>query len=290
MEISLSAVIEAARRRRAGITAEVAGYLVLLAVKEVAGRSCDVAADRLRLTETGELRLVAAADGTSERDIEAKLRHLLAALLALAQSAAPALASAAERAALGDLGLFQSELTAALIPINHAAARRALARLYREAHRALGAGAGARVLEDQRTTTPSPHPVSAATPLPASVALPTVPSLATASESPAERREDSAVLDIDVVVDFAGTRHSTDLHLTAPVSVGSDAGAATAEISRVAFDERPSHAEVARPSATSGDAPDVGCRSDLRQLLAGFLAHTRSDERMAADLRRMVGL
>jgi hypothetical protein len=38
------------------------------------------------------------------------------------------------------------------------------------------------------------------------------------------------------------------------------------------------------------DYSEPAVRSDVRQLIEGFLAHTRSDERMAADLRKMLGL
>jgi len=44
------------------------------------------------------------------------------------------------------------------------------------------------------------------------------------------------------------------------------------------------------PFASSGDPEPAPQRSDLRELLKGYLAHTRCEEHMSADLRRMIGL
>ena len=44
------------------------------------------------------------------------------------------------------------------------------------------------------------------------------------------------------------------------------------------------------PSAIDEPVVNVGCRSDLQELLASFLSHTRSEERMTRELRRMIGV
>lgn len=276
MEITLSAVIEAARLRRAGVTAEVAGYIVLLAVQELARSPRRVTTDALLLTELGELRVANGGDRAGEMEIETALRQLLATLTGLAQSAAPALKLAAERSAGGHLGSLEVELTSALIPINHAAARRALARLYREAHKSrvetLSLAAESRTL-----STPSPTPVSVAqrpsgdAPLraPASVSL-AVPA------APAE--PSGAELEIDVdVTGFEARRAETAAAPVVPSPLPS---------------ERMSPGQIAVGARASESTPQepTAHRSDLRELLAGFLSHTRSEEQMTADLRRMIGL
>lgn len=278
MEVSLSAVIEAARLRRAGITAEVAGYLVLLAV-EVAREAHHVAPDSLRLSEAGELTGSTASEAASETDVEAALRSLLRTLLALAQATAPALAAAAERAPRGDLAAFRAELAAALIPINHAAARRALARLYREARRACGAPISAEGGESSRGATPSPTPASALAMSPAhSASSPGGLEIAPL----AEEHDGAPALEIDVVVELGDGREAlaataAQPGLVGPPSAGPEDGA-------------PIETGLSAPAPTADADPVVGFRSDLSELISGFLAYTRSDEKMAAELRRMVGL
>jgi hypothetical protein len=56
------------------------------------------------------------------------------------------------------------------------------------------------------------------------------------------------------------------------------------------LDEEYSPTFAAASAAPDEDLEPSAQRSDLRELLNGFLAHTRCEERMAADLRRMIGL
>jgi hypothetical protein len=44
------------------------------------------------------------------------------------------------------------------------------------------------------------------------------------------------------------------------------------------------------PFASYGQPEPLPQRSDLRELLKGYLSHTRCEEQMTADLRRMIGL
>src|SRR4051812_30083144 len=106
MEVTLSRVIEAARQRRAAVTAEVAGHIVLLALRSVADQPQQVSFETLQLSAEGEVVVLAsgAADGI---ECERELRALLGALLGLSQSAPPALEAASVRAPSGDLSAFQ---------------------------------------------------------------------------------------------------------------------------------------------------------------------------------------
>jgi hypothetical protein len=135
MQVRLSEITVAARARLAPLTAEVAGYIVWLVATEALADARSVSAERIGVTAAGEVTL-AAGEPEPALDSERELRRLLGDLLALCQSGTPALKRASERAASGDLESLQRELGAALIPINHAASRRALARLYRETDRA----------------------------------------------------------------------------------------------------------------------------------------------------------
>jgi hypothetical protein len=137
MDISIDLVVEAARRRLAALTPEVVGYVVLLAAQRLAPRPSRVSPVSVFLTESGDVH-VRPEPTASELEVEAALRGLLAILLELSPSPAPAITAVAEARPNGSLQAFTAELSAALIPINHAAAHRALARLYRETVRAQG--------------------------------------------------------------------------------------------------------------------------------------------------------
>jgi len=273
MDISLDRVLEAARERRATLTPEVAGYVILLAAQQLAAERSEVSAHSVHLDETGDV-LVERTSAASELDIEAELRGLLGALIGVCSSPPPAIVAVAERAATGDLRGLVSEVSAALIPINHSAAHRALARLYREARRADGYAAGV----------PLP-PIAAGSPRHESVPAPLAPG-------------DPGELDIDVVVEplpaFVNAPDGLGRDLLAPdlptrhpeIRLGS---ADDPVISQLETDAPSAPDEVLRlvPAA----APRWSeARSDVHQLLRAFLAETRSIEPMLRVLRDMIGL
>ena len=79
MEITLDAITRAARHRLAAITAEGAGYLVLLVVQQMGTAPRRISASVVRLGEAGEVGLAHAEPSTVEQ-AEADCRTLLAAL------------------------------------------------------------------------------------------------------------------------------------------------------------------------------------------------------------------
>jgi hypothetical protein len=206
MDLTLSKVVEAARQRRAAVTAEVGGYIVLLLLQLQGSGPRRVAPELVGLTAAGEVEL-APSPAAERREVEAGLRGLLASLLALSQSAPPALRATSERAATGDLAAFEAELTAALIPINHAASRRALARVFRETQKAQRAFSGAEQeresaapasLTTPQPSTPVPGPARAAPKMPVPEARVSAP------EPPASVAEPAPPeIEIDVDVDVA---------------------------------------------------------------------------------------
>lgn len=226
MEIALSRVMEAARQRRAAITTEVAGYVVLLAAREVTGSPRLAGPEQVFLDEAGDIR-VAPGPAEAAHVAERALRQLLATLVSLCPSPAPALSAAVERATAGDLDALQQELLAALIPLNQAAARRALARLYRETSKSVP---GAREI------TPDPPP---------------------------------AVMDVEIDVD---------------ISAGAPSPAPEREPRAPSLEQR------ATPDPSATRSSSEASNSDLRVLIANFLAETRSEARMAEQLRRIVGV
>jgi len=139
MSVTLSEVKRAARAHRAPLAGESAGYLVLAIADQVLQAPRRVQVDDVQLAEDGGLRVIS-AQASSEEEAELSLRRTLDQLLGVASSGSAALTRASRRTAtLGLAGLVR-ELEAALIPVNRAAARRALSRLHRETARALESG------------------------------------------------------------------------------------------------------------------------------------------------------
>ncbi|MEO6600614.1 MAG: hypothetical protein ABIQ16_12110 [Polyangiaceae bacterium] len=139
MSVTLSEVKRAAKAHRAPLAGESAGYLVLAIADQVLSAPRLVEASGIQLTEDGALRVVS---GNASSDVEAELalRRALDQLLLVASSGSAALTRASRRTAPVGLAAFVRELEAALIPVNRAAARRALARVQRETSRALLSG------------------------------------------------------------------------------------------------------------------------------------------------------
>jgi hypothetical protein len=252
MPISLGRVLEAARERRATLTPEVAGYVILLAAQQLAVECCRVSAQSVLLDETGDV-LVERASGASELETEAVLRGLLGALIAVCRLPPPAIVAVSERAPSGDLRGLVAELSAALIPINHSAAHRAIARLHRETRRADGRATDAALASiAERSAEPAASPV------------PVVP-VALPLAEPAE-------LDIDVVVEpEASAVRDVALLPDPPTFV-------------------PEEAPEAPPRDPAAAPRWAEARSDLEPLLRAFLAETRSVEPMLRTLREMIGL
>ena len=207
----------------------------------------------------GELRVVDDR-AASELEVEAELRQLLATLTLFAQSAAPALKLAGERQAVGNLRDLESELQAALIPLNHAAARRAVARLFRETSKVRVERASV-ISEPVVVPTPSPRPVQVRPP----------------------------ALDLDIDVEF--DVEFDERIEAAPMAAARESSPRLAARENTPLPSSPNW-ESSLPQIPRSEpvAEPMGHRSDLRELLAGFLSHTRCEEHMTADLRRMIGL
>jgi len=139
MSVTLQDVVRAARQRAVPLSSENAGYLAL-AVGERAGsspRRLNVL--QVELAADASVHL-GAGEACSTEEAERDLRQLLASLLEVASSPGPALVRCAAREPGGGLANFNGELEKALIPLNRAAARRALLRLVRETERAVHSG------------------------------------------------------------------------------------------------------------------------------------------------------
>lgn len=254
MDISLDRVIEAAQRRLAALTPEVAGYIMLLTTRALEPARLEVSGASVLLTEGGEVH-VRPGPTVSEHEVETALRELLALLLELSGAPAPAITAVAAAPPNAGLSAFTEDLSAALIPINHAAARRALARLYRETYRAEG-------LSVDREPSPPSSPVAAETPSSLTAAPPPV----TAIYGAADLRE------LDIEVDL-----EPEAEPRQPAELGEPNGV------------EPVQAD-ATGSIPSASGPGSESRSDVRVLLHRFLPDSRSDEHMSRLLLAMIGV
>ena len=140
--VTLDEVFAAASARAASLVPETSGYLAL-AVGDATSRLPLAHDDRaLLLTTEGSLSLSRRGDVVAPEAAAKAMRDMLARLLAVSAGTMPGLAAAArprEESSRGVDAVIE-EIEAALIPVNRAAARRALGRLARETLRAKEAG------------------------------------------------------------------------------------------------------------------------------------------------------
>ncbi|MBX3233715.1 MAG: hypothetical protein KIT84_21450 [Labilithrix sp.] len=133
--ITLDDVFAVVSAKRVPLAAELAGYLALEIADGTDAGSGDVDPKTVFISEEGTVALVRPKKATTTGDAEASVRQLLVRLLEASGSSTPALGQAAKRKPGNGLPALVEELEAALIPVNRAAGRRALARLSREVKR-----------------------------------------------------------------------------------------------------------------------------------------------------------
>jgi len=131
--VTLEEIFAVVAQKRAPLTPELAGYLVL-ELAESAGNAGDIDARSVYVSEEGSVACVRGPRDPSG-DAEVSLRRLLAKLLETAGASTPALASVAKRKGGAGVAVLVEELEASLIPVNRSAGKRALARLARETKR-----------------------------------------------------------------------------------------------------------------------------------------------------------
>src|SRR5580658_3731351 len=142
--VTLEEVFVVVRAKRVPLAPELAGYLVLEIAEHVDPAGGDVDPKSVFVGEEGTVALVRPRREAASGDAETSVRSTLARLLEASGSQTPALAAAARRPSGPGLALLAEEIEAALIPVNRAAGRRALARLAREVKRVtLGVGRNA---------------------------------------------------------------------------------------------------------------------------------------------------
>jgi len=163
--VTLDEVFTVVVQKRVPLAPELAGYLVLEIAEHADPAGGDVDPRSVFVGEEGTVALVKPKRDAPTGDAEASIRAALARLLEASGSQTPALSAASKRKSGTGLAALAEELEAALIPVNRAAGRRALARLAREVKRVtLGVGRNAMPSSSdsapisRRTSSPSHHP------------------------------------------------------------------------------------------------------------------------------------
>jgi hypothetical protein len=152
--VTLDEVFAVLGAKRVPMAPELAGYLVLEIAEHADPSGGDVDPRAVFVGEEGTVALVKRRDGATG-DAETSVRSVLARLLDASGAQTPALAAASKRKSGSGLAALATELETALIPVNRAAGRRALARLAREVRRILlGVGRNALPSTSDATTSP----------------------------------------------------------------------------------------------------------------------------------------
>jgi hypothetical protein len=273
--VTLDEVIAAARVRAASLVPETSGYLAL-AIADASARLPFRLEDRMvSLSTEGTVAVKRGTEVVEPEESASVLRDTLGRLLALSIGSAPGLAAASRARARSDATeSFIHELETALVPVNRAAARRALARLARETVRAREAGKLKRRAASERprsapsraaappevAPTAAPRVVEAAR----TAARATVPASAPVVVAPtrhsAPAPHAAAPMDDDIPVEL-DVVDATPLDPEPPVVLAGDAATAldTELAERILFLEPMKHTELGAAS-----------RSDVDELLARF--------------------
>jgi hypothetical protein len=141
--VTLEDIFAVVTAKRAPLAPELAGYLALEIAETSPAREGSVDTKLVWVGEEGTVAVMKPREETPT-GAEETIRILLGKLLDAGGSHTPALMTVARKKAGGGLSALIEELEAALIPVNRAAGRRALARLAREVKRVtMGVGRNA---------------------------------------------------------------------------------------------------------------------------------------------------
>ncbi|HEX8790410.1 MAG TPA: hypothetical protein VF765_05620 [Polyangiaceae bacterium] len=285
--VTLEQVFAVVGTKRVPLAPELAGYLVLEVAEHADPNGGDVDPKAVYVSEDGIVALVKPKRESAVGDAESSIRAALARLLEASGSQTPALAAASKRKNGSGLSALAEELEAALIPVNRAAGRRALARLAREVKRVtLGVGRNAlpstpsaepgppasrrpsspaHNAQAQSPPTPPPPPVEEAPP-------PPPPPPPEPPPAPPPRTQSSA--------SFAPQEEPTTARGQIPDEVLKKATPPPSDVSELPTMEfQPPGGRTPSPS-----------QADVDSLIADFSVSGAGEQQHARDLKKMAGL
>ncbi len=262
VSVTLDDVFSVVGAKRVPLAPELAGYLALEIAEGADAQGGDIDPKAVYIAEEGAVALVRPKREVATGNAEASIRAILARLLEASGSQTPALAAASRRKATGNLRTLVEELEAALIPVNRAAGRRALARLAREVKRVtLGVGRNA-------SAPPPPRGPTSSQP----GARPLEPPRARAvSPAPPPEEPPTAKRDVAPAVVRSATPPGAR-----PGEIGGQYDQPTIEVA---------------PTSQPSPRPFARSAADVDSLLATFSAsQQRPDHLVARELKAMAGL
>jgi len=187
--VTLEEVFSVVGTKRVPLAPELAGYLLLEVAEHADPNGGDLDPKSVFVGDEGTVALVKPRREGASGDAEASIRAALARLLEASGSQTPALSAASKRKSGGGLPALAEELEAALIPVNRAAGRRALARLAREVKR-VTLGVGRNALPSSASAVETAAPRRASQPPAAELAPPQTPPPPRAASASFTREEE----------------------------------------------------------------------------------------------------
>jgi hypothetical protein len=284
--VTLDDVFVVVGARRVPLAPELAGYLALEIAEGATQAIGDVDPRSVYIGEEGSVALVVRPRREAPTgDAEASIRATLARLLDASGSQTPALASVARRSSSAGLNTLVEELEAALIPVNRAAGRRALARLAREVKRVtLGVGRNASLAPGE----PAPRKSSSPTRDGAGRAPPDeprpLPRSGFSEEPPTTARRDVLPDPMAFRQPDPPARGASD----APVTRSTAPDTSDLPTVELRKDQITATLEGRSPAAPPSARPHAG--DEVDHLLASFGVSSRGEQAQRNDLKALVGL
>jgi hypothetical protein len=280
--VTLEQVFAVVGTKRVPLAPELAGYLVLEVSEHADPNGGDLDPKSIYVSEEGIVALVKPKRESAIGDAETSIRAALARLLEASGSQTPALAAASKRKNRGGLPALAEELETALIPVNRAAGRRALARLAREVKR-VTLGVGRNALPSTPSAEPGPPP-SRRPSSPAIAAQPQPPQPPTPPPPPVEEEEAPPAPPPPrppSAASFTPQEEPTAARGQIPEEVLEKA---TPEPGRTSLSELPTM-EYQSPGRTPSPS-----QADVDALIADFRVSGTGEQQHARDLKKMAGL
>lgn len=286
--VTLDDVFAVVIAKRVPLAPELAGYLVLEIAEHADPNGGDLEPKSVFVGEEGTVALVKPKRDGATGDAEASIRSALARLLEASGSQTPALAAASKRKSGGGLSTLAEELEAALIPVNRAAGRRALARLAREVRR-VTLGVGRNALPSTTGEAPAPSrrasspahqapPAPAAAPPPAAPPPPATPPPATPSPPEATPAPSASV-------------RPPSLSFSREEATTTARGQIPEEVLRQATPDPIDVSELPTMQFEPGGRTPSPSQADVDLLIDQFaVSGTTSEQHHARELKAMVGL
>jgi hypothetical protein len=286
--VTLEEVFGVVNAKRVPLAPELAGYLALEIAEGADAAGGDIDPRFVFIGEEGTVGLVRPKRDGAIGSAEGSVRTLLARLLDASGSQTPALGTASKRRAGSGLPSLVEELEAALIPVNRAAGRRALARLAREVKRVtLGVGRNASIPSEQppprRGSSPSYSSVpSEPRPTPAPVHSPEPEQ----NERPAPR---PSVRPPTPPAAFPHEEERTSARGSIPAEIYAPTQPLSEPDSAVPTARAPVHDASDLPTIEFTPA-QAKARDSVDSLIASFGVSSKTDQQVSRELKAMVGI